>query len=318
MPAQFRDYYETLGVSKTATPDEMKSAFRKLARKFHPDTATDKKSAEEKFKELNEAYEVLSDPEKRSKYDAYGAHWQQGGSPPPPGGGGREWRQGFPGGGSSGDDGAEFHFGGTGFSDFFEQMFGGRGERGGGAYDAGAGRRARGQDVEADVLVSLEEALHGSDRQISFRRGESGKVQTYTVRIPKGVREGQRIRLAGQGSVGVGGGTAGDLFLRIKFQKHPELEARGSDIFYDLEIPVHKAVLGCDVEIPTLDGRAKLHVPAGTQNGRQFRIAKRGLPEKGGERGDFYAAVNVMLPANPSPRELEAWKTISSLAGELP
>lgn len=320
MPAQFRDYYETLGVSKTATPAEIKSAFRKLARKFHPDTAEDKKSAEEKFKELNEAYEVLSDPEKRSKYDEYGAHWQQGGFSPPPGGGGT-WSQGFPESGGYGDGGTEFHFGGTGFSDFFEQLFGARGGRSGG-YPGGGGfaghetsRAARGQDVEADVMVTLEEAFQGSQRQISFRRGDSGKVQTYTVKIPKGVHEGQRIRLAGQGGTGAGGGSAGDLFLRIKLQKHPELEVRGSDIFYDLEIPVHQAVLGCDVEIPTLDGRAKLHIPAGTQNGRQFRFSQRGFPEKGGARGDFYAVVNVLLPKNPSARELEAWRTIASLEG---
>jgi len=319
MPAQFRDYYETLGVSKSAAPEEIKSAFRKLARKFHPDTAEDKQSAEEKFKELNEAYEVLSDPEKRSKYDEYGAHWEQGGAPS--GGGGRRRSQGFPEGGGYGDGGTEFHFGGTGYSDFFEHLFGSQGGRGRGFSGEGggfsgyeAGRSARGQDVEADVMVTLEEGLRGSDRQISFRRGDSGKVQTYTVKIPKGVREGQRIRLAGQGGAGSGGGPAGDLFLRIKFQKHPELEVKGSDIFYDLEIPVHQTVLGCDVEIPTLDGRAKLHVPAGTQNGRQFRISQKGLPEKDGARGNFYAVVNVMLPKNPSDRELEAWRKIASLA----
>ncbi len=308
MPAKFRDYYETLGVTKTAPQDEIKTAFRKLARKYHPDTAEDKKSAEEKFKEINEAYEVLSDPEKRKKYDDYGANWQQGGFQSPPGG---RRQQGSPGGFGEGE--TEFHFGGTGFSDFFEQMFGARrgGSRSGGGFDFEE-TPMRGQDVEADILVSLEDALRGSSRQISFRRGDSGKIQTYTVKIPKGVHDGQRIRLAGQGGSGGGGAQAGDLFLRIKFEKHPEFEVKGEDLFYDLEIPVHQAVLGCDVEIPTLDGRAKLHVTPGTQNGRKFRLSGRGLPHKGGTRGDFYAVVQVLLPVSPSSDELELWRKIAS------
>ncbi len=311
MPVQFRDYYETLGVSKTATQDEIKSAFRKLARKFHPDTAADKKSAEEKFKEINEAYEVLSDPEKRKKYDSYGANWQQGGFQPPPGGG---W-QGYPGGNAGGGEaGTEFHFGGTGFSDFFEQMFGARrgGRSGFSGYDYEE-TPLRGQDVEADLLVTFEEAQRGGTRQISFRRGDSGKIQTYTVKIPTGVYEGQRIRLAGQGGSGGAGGPAGDLYLRIKFERHPDFEAEGADLYYDLELPVHQAVLGADVEIPTIDGRAKLHVPAGTQNGRKFRLPGRGLSRKGGGRGDFFAVLTVILPTHPSEEEKELWRKIASL-----
>jgi curved DNA-binding protein len=310
MPVQFRDYYQTLGVSKTATQDEVKSAFRKLARKFHPDTAKDKKSAEEKFKEINEAYEVLSDPEKRKKYDAYGANWQQGGFAPRPGAAGT--REGFPGGFEEG--GVEFHFGGTGFSDFFEQLFGSRrgGRQGFSGYDFEE-PPMHGQDVEADILVPLEEALHGATRQISFRRGASGKIQTYTVKIPKGVREGQRVRLAGQGESPGGGGQAGDLYLRIKFEKHPDFDVRESDVYYDLEIPVWQAVLGGDVEIPTLDGRAKLHVPACAQNGQKFRLTGRGLPRKEGGRGDFYAVLQAILPRELTSPEKELWKEIASL-----
>ena len=310
MPVQFRDYYQTLGVSKTATQEEIKSAFRKLARKYHPDTAKDKKSAEEKFKEINEAYEVLSDPEKRKKYDAYGANWQQGGFQPPPAGAGAY--EGFPGG--FGEGGVEFHFGGTGFSDFFEQLFGARrgGRRGFAGYDFEE-PPMHGQDVEADILVTLEEALHGSTRQISFRRGASGKVQTYTVKIPKGVREGQRVRLAGQGESSGGGGQAGDLYLRIKFEKHPDFDVSGSDLYYDLEVPVWQAVLGGDVEIPTLDGRAKLHVPPCAQNGQKFRLSGRGLPRKEGGRGNLYAVVQPALPRELTSRERELWKEIASL-----
>ena len=309
MPVQFRDYYQTLGVPKTATQDEIKSAFRKLARKFHPDTAQDKKSAEEKFKEINEAYEVLSDPEKRKKYDDYGANWQQGGFQPPPGGG-YTW-EGHPGG--SPDGGVEFHFGGTGFSDFFEQLFGARRGRGRGfGYEFGE-VPMQGQDAEADILVTLEEALQGSTRQISFRRGASGKIQTYTVKIPKGVREGQRIRLAGLGESGGAGGQAGDLYLRVKLEKNPDFEVQANDIFYDLEVPAWQAVLGGDVEIPTLDGRAKLHIPPGSQSGQKFRLSGRGLPKKEAGRGDFYAVLRAILPRDVSSREEELWKEIASL-----
>jgi len=318
MPVQFRDYYETLGVSKSATQDEIKSAFRKLARKFHPDTAEDKKTAEEKFKEINEAYEVLSDPEKRQKYDNLGPNWNQNFPPPPSGGSpGGGWQQGFPGGaGGFEQGGTEFHFGGTGFSDFFEQIFGSRrggGRRGGFSEYDFEEEPMRGQDVEADLLVTLEEAMNGSTRQISFRRGDSGKIQTYTVKIPKGVREKQRIRLAGQGGTGAGGAQAGDLYLRIKYEKHPDLDVQGADLYYDLEIPVHQAVLGSDTTIPTLEGRAKLHLPQGTQNGQKFRLSGRGLPKAGGGRGDFYAVVQVELPKNPSPQELELWRQIAGL-----
>src|SRR6267378_328889 len=232
MPVQFRDYYETLGVPKTATDDEIKSAFRKLARKYHPDVAKDKKTAEEKFKEINEAYEVLSDPEKRRKYDQLGANWNQpGGFQPPPdwGGGGAQ-----PGGGyyqwSGGDRGGgiDFEFGGTGFSDFFESFFGGgRGRSAFGGFGQRTASAERGSDVEADIMVPLEEALNGATRQVSLRRAGSKKVETYQVKIPRGVREGQRIRLAGQGEAGERGGKSGDLFLRVRLARHPDFSVEG-------------------------------------------------------------------------------------------
>ena len=309
MAVHDRDYYQTLGVSKTASADEIKSAFRKLARKFHPDTATDKKTAEEKFKEINEAYEVLSDPEKRTKYDELGPNWQQGGFRPPPGGGSP---QGFPGGFDAG--GTEFHFGGTGFSDFFEQIFGARRGRGPRNFDFDDAPPMRGQDVEADILVTLEEALNGSTRQISFRRGDSGKIQTYTVKIPKGVHKGQRIRLAGQGGSGGTGGDAGDLYLRITFERHPDFDVTGSDLLYELELPVHRLVLGTDVVVPTLDGRARLSIPPGTQIGRKFRLAGRGLPKGGGARGDLFAVITALLPRNPGEKEKELWRQLAALS----
>lgn len=319
MPANFRDYYETLGLKKDASHEEVRTAFRKLARKYHPDVAKDKKAAEEKFKEINEAYEVLSDPEKRKKYDAYGQHWEQvgagagaGAAPGSAAGGGwHEYSGGF--GGASAGDGVEFEFGGTGFSDFFEQLFGARRgqaySRGGGfGFDAGP---QRGRDIEADIMVTIEEALHGSSRQISFRRSDTGKTATYTVKVPKGVREGQRIRLAGVGGSGTGGGAAGDLFLRVKLQKHPDFRVEGADLFHDLEIPAYDAVLGCEVRIPTLDGPAKLKIPPGTQAGKRFRLSGKGMPQAGGTRGDLYVVVEPQLPSNPSPEEKQLWEQIA-------
>ena len=313
---EFRDYYKTLGVAKTATADEIKKAFRKLARQHHPDLAQDKKTAEEKFKEINEAYEVLSDADKRKKYDELGPDWQQGGGgfrrPPGghPGAGG-----GFGGMGGGGYE-EDFQFGGTGFSDFFEAFFGraARGGRRGSAFH-GEDMPLRGQDAEADIMVTLEEALHGSTRQISFTRGRAGKVETYTVKIPKGVREGQRIRLAGIGGEGRGGGEAGDLYLRVRFERHPEFSVEGADVIHEVELPVTQAVLGCEVTIPTLDGRAKLKIPAGTQNGRKFRLTGKGLPQRGGTRGDFYAVVDVQLPTSLSAQQRAAWEAVAQAGG---
>jgi len=306
MAATFRDYYETLGLAKSASADEIKSAFRKLARKHHPDLAKDKKAAEEKFKEINEAYEVLSDPEKRKKYDEYGSNWQHAGNgfQGAPGGGSGYGSGGF-GGGSAG--GTDFHFGGTGYSDFFEQFFGTRRGRG---FGGGAGFEEtpqRGRDVEADILVTLDEALNGATRQISFRKGNAPDVQTYTVRVPKGVREGQRIRLAGQGESG------GDLYLRVKMQQHPDYRFEGADILHDVEVPAWRAVLGGELTIPTPDGKAKLKIPAGTQSGRKFRIPGRGLPEKGGGRGDFYAVMEIEVPETLTPEQRELWEKLAAL-----
>lgn len=310
MPAQFRDYYQTLGVAKTASQDEIKSAFRKLARKYHPDTAEDKKAAEEKFKEINEAYEVLGDPEKRRKYDEFGANWEQGGFQPPPGGG---WSsQAGPGAGAGFDfgEGVDFEFGGTGFSDFFEHLFGSRRAGFGGAQGYSRGPQ-RGGDIEADILVTLEEIFHGSTRRISFRRSDSGQVQTYTVKIPKGVREGQRIRLAGQGGAGAGGGEAGDLYLRVRYQRHPEYEVDGYDLNREFHVPAWMCVLGGESKIQTLDGTAKLRIPEGTSSGRKFRLPGKGLPTADGGRGDFFATVVVDVPTHLSEAQREAWKRVA-------
>src|ERR1700726_60529 len=316
MAVQFRDYYETLGVSKTATAEEIRTAFRKLARKYHPDVAKDKKAAEEKFKQINEAYEVLSDPEKRTKYDQLGANWNQpGGFQPPP-----QWGEQQPGGGfyqwGGGDGGVEFEFGGTGFSDFFEAFFGGG--RGRSAFGGFGGREAtaeRGADVEADILVTLEEALHGSRRTVSLRRAGSNKVENYQVKIPRGVHEGQRIRLAGQGEAGARGGKSGALFLRGRLAKHPDFSVEGSDLIHEVKIAPWQAVLGTELKVPTLEGKVRLKIPPGTQGGQRFRLREQGLPGISGKRGDLYVVVQINIPKKLSEREREIWSQLAKLHG---
>ena len=315
MAVQFRDYYETLGVSKTASEDEIKSAFRKLARKYHPDVAKDKKAAEEKFKQINEAYEVLSDPEKRRKYDQLGENWNQpGGFQRPP-----QWGGGQPGGfrwGSGENGGVEFEFGGTGFSDFFEAFFGGgRGRSAFGGFGQRGTMAERGSDVEADIMVTLEEALHGSTRQVSLRRAGSKKTETYQVKIPRGVREGQRIRLAGQGEAGEGGGKSGDLFLRVRLARHPDFSVEGSDLVHEVKIAPWQTVLGDQIIVPTLEGNARLKLPPGTQGGQRFRLRGRGLPGVSGQRGDLYVIVQISVPKKLSEREREIWEQLAQLRG---
>jgi curved DNA-binding protein len=322
MPVEFQDYYATLGVARDAGAEDIKKAFRKLARKHHPDVAKDKKAAEEKFKEINEAYEVLSDPEKREKYDRLGARWKEGDFQPPPG-----W-QGQPAGGN-GAQGQEFHFDGTGFSDFFEQYFGGGGRargfeemfRGGGrGAQAGQEFAMRGSDIEGDILVTLDEVLKGSTRIISLQRlnPTTGQTETDTikVRIPPGVQEGQAIRVRGKGGPGIGGGEPGDLYLRPRFAAHPDFRARGADLYYDLELAPWEGVLGASVTVPALNGgQVKLRIPSGTKNGQQFRIRGQGLPKgKSGERGDLYAVVSVQLPPQVTEEERELWEKLSRVS----
>lgn len=312
MPAQFKDYYTTLGVSRDASEDEIKKAFRKLARQYHPDTATDKKSAEEKFKEINEAYEVLGDPEKRKKYDQLGAHWNDpGGFQPPPGG-------------PTGGNAQEFHFSGTGFSDFFEQYFSGGSRYG---FPEGfaegpprqAGRPRRGHDIEGDIMVTLEEAMHGTQRPISLQsvNRQTGEVNTheFQVRIPPGATDGRRIRVPGQGEPGSGGGPAGDLYLRVRHAAHPEFTSRETDVYHELDVAPWEAVLGAEVVVPTLDGSIKLRIPAAAENGQNLRVRGRGLPKgKTGERGDFFVTLNVVLPTGLSDAESAAWAQLRSVS----
>jgi curved DNA-binding protein len=312
MSVSYKDYYATLGVAREATAAEIKKAFRKLAREHHPDVAKNKAGSEAKFKEINEAYEVLGDPEKRGKYDRLGADWQNAGAGfrPPPGGGGER----------------EFQFGGTGFSDFFEQYFSGGGSHGfpeeaaGAPFSYGGGPRARrGGDVEGSIMVTLGEAMHGTVRTVSLktvnRRTGKAEASEFQVRIPPGVVNGRKIRVAGHGEAGQGGGPAGDLLLRVMHAAHPDFTSSGADIFHQLDLAPWDAVLGAEIEVPTLDSPIHLRVPAGAENGMQLRVRGRGLPKgKSGERGDFFAVVNVLLPPAPSGEERELWEKLREVS----
>ena len=317
----YKDYYAVLGVPKTATAAEIKKTYRKLARDYHPDRNEGNKDAERRFKEINEAHEVLADPAKRSQYDELGVHWQDyaragsraGGDPFGPGGpfagfgsaGGRgpgSGRRSSMGGGA-GSGGVRFEFAGDGgdFSDFFRTFFTGgtpgeQGEptgRGGGAAP-GRGSRARGPveapaAVEARVDVSLDEAFHGATRLVEV----SGK--RLEVKIPAGVETGSRIRLRGRG--GGEGASARDLVLILKVLPHPVFNREGATLIRELPVTLREALLGAEVPIATLDGRVLLKVPAGTQNGRTIRLKAKGMPHlRGDGRGDLHVKVRVILP----------------------
>ena len=322
MPLQYKDYYKSLGVPRDANDADIKKAFRKLAREFHPDVAKNKKQAEEKFKEINEAYEVLGDAAKRKRYDELGANWQSGAEFRPPGGWESFGRGRTSGGGGPGGGEREFHFDGTGFSDFFEQIFGSRGGRGapgfGGAGGFGEDEMggARGQDIEGDILVTLDEILRGSSRTIRLQRTDpltgQSTTQTLRVKIPPGVREGQLIRVAGKGQEGIGGGESGNLYLRVKFAQHPDFRVRGANLYYDLDLAPWEAVLGATVRIPTLDGTVSLKIPAGTVSERQFRLRGKGLPTGDGTRGDLYAVVSIEVPSHLTSEQKVLWEQLAA------
>ncbi len=321
MPVEFKDYYQVLGVRPDAPDEEIKRAFRALARKHHPDVAKDKRAGEDKFKEINEAYEVLGDPQNRKKYDRLGADWQAGGEPRPRAAGEGDFR-----GATGAGEGFEFRFEGTGFSDFFEHFFGGRaaGSRTASRFEqdwyAGGdavGRHAavRGDDVQGDILITLDEVLKGAMRAISVRRVNSRtgeeETQTYQVRIPAGVQAGQSIRLPGKGGEGLGGASSGDLYLRVRYAQHPDLSARGTDLVGHVEVAPWEAVLGATIPVRTLEGTLSLKIPPGTQQGTRLRVRGKGLPAGGAGRGDLYVAISIEVPSHVAPAQKALWEQLS-------
>jgi curved DNA-binding protein len=303
---QFKDYYQIMGVARDATQDEIKRSYRKLARKYHPDVSKEP-DAEARFKELGEAYEVLKDAEKRAAYDQLGANYKGGQDfrPPP------DWNTGFEfsGGGYTGGDAQDY-------SDFFSSLFG-KEFRSGGA--GRASPHAKGEDRHAKVLIDLEDAYHGAARVITLRvpaMDAQGHVITkervLNVTIPKGIREGQHIRLVGQGSAGVGEGKAGDLYLQIEFRPHPFYRVDGRDLYLDLPVAPWEAALGATVKVPTLGGIVELKIPDGSVSGRKLRLKGRGLP--GDPPGDCYVILAIALP----PADTEAAKDVyRKMAQEL-
>jgi curved DNA-binding protein len=308
MAVKFRDYYETLGVSRDAAPDEIKKAYRKLARKHHPDLNPGNKTAEERFKAINEAYEVLSDKEKRRRYDALGENWKSGMDFTPPSG-----AEGFRGQtGDLGDLGDLFAAAGRsgGFSDFFETLFGGRGPG-----RAGSSVSARGGDLESEVSVSLDEAHRGTSRSVRLPTGDGG-AENFTVNIPKGVRDGSVIRVPGKGGVGFGKGGRGDLYLRVHVEPHERFKPRdGGDIEVELPVAPWEAVLGARVQVPTLDGPVEMRVPPNSQGGQVLRLKSKGLARPGGGRGDQYVRLNIVVPQKPSEKEVELLKKLAAESG---
>jgi curved DNA-binding protein len=300
---EFKDYYQTLGVARDATANDIKKAFRRLARKYHPDVSKEP-NAEARMKEVNEAFAVLSDPEKRVAYDQLGQRFHAGQEfhPPP------DWDAGFEfsGRGFSGAEAADF-------SDFFSELFGTH--MGQGA--AGPARfHARGEDHHAKVMLDLEDAYQGATRTLTLRVPRTdnfGRValaeHTLNVRIPKEVREGQLIRLAGQGAPGSGGGQAGDLYLEVHFNPHSRYRVEGRDVYASLPIAPWEAALGASVKAPVPDGVVEVQIPEGSQSGRKLRLKGRGIP--GSPPGDLYLVMEVVLPPTDNARARELYQTMA-------
>ena len=335
MAIEFKDYYAVLGVKKGASADEIKQAYRRLAKQHHPDLhlEQDKARAAVRFKEINEAYEVLSDPAKRVKYDQIGPGWdaqQEPGVPPGAGQGRYGSRQ--------GEQGDSF----SGFSDFFETLFGEAGARGFGRSEAFQGGPRKGQDVEAELPLSLEDALQGGDKKISILApslcpvcrgsgrqgnricpacagvGEARQARSITVHLPKHIRDGMRVRLRGQGGPASRSASPGDLFLTIRLLPHPAYRVIGSDLEAMVTVMPWEAALGGEIAVPALEGPIRVRIPAGTHSGRRLRIAGKGLGKEGGARGDLYAVVRIDIPGRIDERMERLYRELREAGSLLP
>ncbi|MFC7280143.1 DnaJ C-terminal domain-containing protein [Paractinoplanes rhizophilus] len=315
MATTTKDYYQVLGVERSAGQDEIQRAYRKLARRFHPDINKEP-GAEDRFKDINEAYEVLSDPKKRARYDRYGAQWRQipedydgpiPGTGPFRGAGRRVYvNTGGPGFGEPGFD--EAGFGGVDVEDLLGGLFGGRS----GGFGRGGRVSAPGADSEAEIELTVEDAYAGGRRRITLPTPSGPR--SFDVAIPAGVTDGQRIRLAGQGSAGLGGGPRGDLYLIVRLAPHPRYRVEGRDITVPLPVAPWEAVLGANVPVDTPGGRVQVQVPAGSSSGRRLRLRGRGMPHPNGAAGDLYAEVRIVVPAQVTPDERQLWQRLAQTA----
>ena len=335
----YKDYYSVLGVNKTATQDEIKKAYRKLARQYHPDANPGNKAAEEKFKEIGEAYEVLKNPDKRSKYDQLGANWKQYS---------RAGAQGWPGGaGQQGHtynfSGSSFDFGdvGSGFSDFFEMFFGrgsnqrqsdifgnmGAGGTGTGASSGSQQKQDRrfwktataqkGQDYQYNLEITLREAYFGTQRAISLQK--DNKVRTVNVKIPKGIKDGGRVRVKGEGGTGTKGGQSGDLYFAVKVIPHHFFTVKDHDLYCEVPVTIKEAVLGSKIDVPTFEGTVSVKLPASTQTGKTLRLKLRGMPKiKGEGNGDLYVKIKVVIPSELTVEQEKAFKKFANTYNEDP
>jgi DnaJ-class molecular chaperone len=310
MAANIKDYYAVLGVQRGASDDEIKKAYRKLARKFHPDLNPGDKAAEDQFKQLQAAYDILSNADDRKLYDEYGENWRAvkagAGAPPPPGWERAEGATRGSGPNAGGFDFNDFDFGGfrtsgAGGFDIFEEMFGGARHRGPG--------RDRGRDVEAELELSLEEAHHGGRRTLQMQGAEP-----IEVNIPAGMRDGSIIRLPGQGGSGTNGGEPGDLYLHIRVRPHPVFTVKGDDLELELSIAPWEAVLGAGIEVPTIDGKVELKVPAGARTGQRLRLRGQGLNKRKGERGYQFVRLKVVVPKEVSAEERRLYEELKRVS----
>lgn len=314
MAVQFQDYYKILGVEKTSSQEEVQRAYRKLARKYHPDV-NKSREAEEQFKSINEAYEVLKDPEKRKRYDTFGQYWQEGGFQPPP-----EWEHAFKSrrGPQRRSSGTSFHFGGAGgFSDFFNMLFGEDifGTDVGRPFSARATQR---RPAKAELTISLSEAYHGATKHISLETVDNSErgvrepsTRTYRVKIPKGVTNGSLIRLSGKRKANTGTPPLGELTLTVKIAPDPRFRLEGHDLSSIISVSPWEAVLGAKIPVETLEGQVTLTIPRGTQNGTKLRLRGRGLPTKDGKHGDLIVEISVAVPQTLTESEEKLFRELA-------
>ncbi len=302
---EFKDYYKVLGLSKGATEAQIKSAYRKLARKYHPDINPGNKKAEETFKQVNDAYQVLSDPAKRKKYDELGSNWEQILRD-------QEYAKQYAGSATGRGFNEAFDVG-----DFFEAFFGRTRSTGGTPFGFGAARPSgpqRGPDVEHEMPLTLDEVYRGTTKSLKLvfqHIGQREEHKSVEVTIPKGIADGTRMRLTGAGGRGIKGGAAGNLYLKIRLRPHRIFRVKGHDLVAELPVVDYEAVLGAEIRVPTLDGPVKLTVPPGTQNGTRLRLRGKGLPIQGKQaKGDLYFNVNIVIPTGISETEKEAFQHI--------